>query len=440
VTSIMVIGTGYVGLVSGACMADFGNRVVCYDIDKDKIAALEGGAIPFYEPGLAELVERNRAAGRLSFSTDLAGCIENSMVVFIAVGTPEGEGGEADLRAVFGVAEEIGRHLDGYHVVVQKSTVPVGTNRKVAAIIREAAGPDARFDMVSNPEFLREGSAIADFLRPNRVIMGVESERARELMREIYRPLFLNETPILFTGIESAEMIKYASNAFLAVKISYINEIAELCETMGADVQVVARGMGLDGRIGSKFLHAGAGFGGSCFPKDTKALVTMADEQSAAMGVVRAAIAANERQPDRAVAKLEALAGGDIAGMRVAVLGLSFKPNTDDVREAASLKIIRRLREKGARERAFDPVAGANAKRVLPDLDLAAGTYECLDGADALIIVTEWNEFRVLDLKRVASLLKRPLVVDCRNIFNARIMADAGLRYASYGQIGEEDR
>jgi UDPglucose 6-dehydrogenase len=270
--------------------------------------------------------------------------------------------------------------------------------------------------------------------------MGVESERARVLMREIYRPLFLNETPILFTGIESAEMIKYASNAFLAVKISYINEVAELCERMGADVQVVARGMGLDGRIGAKFLHAGAGFGGSCFPKDTKALVTMADERAVAMGVVRAAIAANERQPERAVEKLAALAGGDIAGMRVAVLGLSFKPNTDDVREAASLKIIRRLRERGARERAFDPVAGANARRVLPDLDLAAGTYECLDGADALIIVTEWNEFRVLDLQRVAELLKRPLVVDCRNIFNARIMAEAGLRYASYGQVDEEAR
>ncbi|MBN2171354.1 MAG: UDP-glucose/GDP-mannose dehydrogenase family protein [Candidatus Krumholzibacteriota bacterium] len=436
----MVIGTGYVGLVSGACMADFGNRVICYDIDKEKIAALERGVIPFYEPGLAELVERNRAAGRLSFSTDLVACIADSMVIFIAVGTPEGQGGEADLSAVFGVAGEIGRHLDGYHVVVQKSTVPVGTNRRVAAIIREAAGPEARFDMVSNPEFMREGSAIGDFLRPNRVIMGVESERARELMREIYRPLFLNETPILFTGIESAEMIKYASNAFLAVKISYINEIAELCERMGADVQVVARGMGLDGRIGAKFLHAGAGFGGSCFPKDTKALVTMADEQAVAMGVVRAAIAANERQPERAVEKLAALAGGDIAGMRVAVLGLSFKPNTDDVREAASLKIIRRLREKGARERAFDPVAGANARRVLPDLDLAPGTYECLDGADALIIVTEWNEFRVLDLQRVAALLKRPLVVDCRNIFNARIMADAGLRYASYGQVDEEAR
>jgi UDPglucose 6-dehydrogenase len=440
VTSIMVIGTGYVGLVSGACMADFGNRVACYDIDKEKIAALNRGVIPFYEPGLSELVERNREAGRLSFSTDLVACIEDARVIFIAVGTPEGAGGEADLRAVNGVAEEIGRHLDGYHVVVQKSTVPVGTNRRVAAIIREAAGPEARFDMVSNPEFLREGSAIGDFLRPNRVIMGVESERAREIMREIYRPLFLNETPILFTGIESAEMIKYASNAFLAVKISYINEVAELCERMGADVQVVARGMGLDGRIGSKFLHAGAGFGGSCFPKDTKALVTMADEQSVAMGVVRAAIAANERQPERAVEKLEALAGGDIAGMRVAVLGLSFKPNTDDVREAASLKIIRRLREKGARERAFDPVAGDNARRFLPDLDLAAGTYECLDGADALIIATEWNEFRVLDLARVASLLERPLVVDCRNIFNARIMADAGLRYASYGQASEEER
>lgn len=438
-THILMIGTGYVGLVSGACMADFGNTVVCYDIDSAKIDTLTRGEIPFYEPGLGELVQRNCDAGRLRFSTDLDAAIAECEVIVIAVGTPERPDGSADLSFVFAVADSIGQRLDGYRVIVQKSTVPVGTNHEIRRRIAAAAKPGADFDMVANPEFLREGSAIGDFLRPNRVVIGVDNERALHLMREVYRPLYLNETPVLSTDIESAEMIKYAANAFLAAKISFINEVAELCEEVGADVQVVARGMGLDQRIGSKFLHAGAGFGGSCFPKDTKALLTMGKQHGAPMGLVAASIEANERQPIRAVAKLAALAGGEakLRGMNVAILGLSFKPNTDDVREAAALKIIALLRAKGARVRAFDPVAGENAKRALPDLELAAGTYECLEGADALIIVTEWNEFRVLDLERVAGMLKQKLVVDCRNIFTPQLMAEAGLAYASFGRGGK---
>ncbi|MBM4117740.1 UDP-glucose/GDP-mannose dehydrogenase family protein [bacterium] len=434
-----MIGTGYVGLVSGACMADFGNTVVCYDIDKAKLDTLSRGEIPFYEPGLAELVQRNRDAGRLRFTTELDAAVAECQVIVIAVGTPENPDGSADLSFVFSVADSIGQRLDGYRVIVQKSTVPVGTNREIRRRIAAAAPPGADFDMVANPEFLREGSAIGDFLRPNRVVIGADSERALRLMREVYRPLYLNETPVLSTDIRSAEMIKYAANAFLAAKISFINEVAELCEEVGADVQVVARGMGLDQRIGAKFLHAGAGFGGSCFPKDTKALLTMGKQHGAPMGLVAASIEANERQPRRAVAKLAALAGGEdkLAGMQVAILGLSFKPNTDDVREAAALKIIALLRAKGARVRAFDPVAGENAKRALPDLELAAGTYECLEGADALVIVTEWNEFRVLDLDRVAGLLTQKLVVDCRNIFTPALMAEAGLAYASFGRGGK---
>jgi len=439
VTHILMIGTGYVGLVSGACMADFGNTVVCYDIDKAKLDTLSRGEIPFYEPGLAELVQRNRDAGRLRFTTELDAAVAECQVIVIAVGTPENPDGSADLSFVFSVADSIGQRLDGYRVIVQKSTVPVGTNREIRRRIAAAAPPGADFDMVANPEFLREGSAIGDFLRPNRVVIGADSERALRLMREVYRPLYLNETPVLSTDIRSAEMIKYAANAFLAAKISFINEVAELCEEVGADVQVVARGMGLDQRIGAKFLHAGAGFGGSCFPKDTKALLTMGKQHGAPMGLVAASIEANERQPRRAVAKLAALAGGEdkLAGMQVAILGLSFKPNTDDVREAAALKIIALLRAKGARVRAFDPVAGENAKRALPDLELAAGTYECLEGADALVIVTEWNEFRVLDLDRVAGLLTQKLVVDCRNIFTPALMAEAGLAYASFGRGGK---
>ena len=437
-TRIMTIGTGYVGLVSGACMADFGNDVVCYDIDAEKIAILERGEIPFFEPGLKELVARNRAAGRLSFSTDIDAAMAAANVIVIAVGTPEREDGSADLSAVFAVAEAIGERLSGYSIVVQKSTVPVGTNRRIGEIIAAKAGPGVEFDMVSNPEFLREGSAIGDFLRPNRVIMGVEAERAQRLLREVYRPLYLNETPILVTDLESAEMIKYAANAFLAAKISFINEVAELCEELGADVQVVARGMGLDQRIGSKFLHAGVGFGGSCFPKDTKALLHMGRERRVPMGLVDAAIAANERQPLRAVAKLRALAGGELAGLKVAMLGLSFKPNTDDVRESPSLKIIRLLRAEGVSVRAFDPVAGENALKVLPDLELAGDTFACIEGADALVIATEWNEFRVLDLERVAGMLERKLVLDCRNIFDPRLMREAGLRYASFGRVAEE--
>lgn len=437
-TRIMVIGTGYVGLVSGACMADFGNHVVCYDIDAEKIATLERGQIPFYEPGLAELVARNREAGRLAFSTDIDACMADSTVIVIAVGTPELPDGSADLSAVFAVSEAIGERLGDYKVIVQKSTVPVGTNRRIQAIVAAKAGEGIEFDVVSNPEFLREGAAIGDFLRPNRVVLGVESERALRLMREVYRPLFLNETPVLSTDIESAEMIKYAANAFLATKISFINEVAELCEKLGADVQVVARGMGLDQRISSKFLHAGAGYGGSCFPKDTKALLQMGKEQDTPMGLIAAAIDANERQPVRAVAKLRELAGGDLSGLKVALLGLSFKPNTDDVREAAALKIARMLIAEGATVRGYDPVAGENAVKAMPELELATGTKDCLSGADALIIATEWNEFRVLDLTMLAATLGRKLVVDCRNIFDAKLMEEAGLEYAAFGKPQKE--
>ncbi|MCP4547852.1 MAG: UDP-glucose/GDP-mannose dehydrogenase family protein [bacterium] len=433
-----MIGTGYVGLVSGACMADFGNKVICLDIDKNKIDALNDGEIPFYEPGLKNLVARNRDAGRLSFTTDLDLAIKDSQVIVIAVGTPEREDGSANLDYIFQAAGEIGERIHGYHVIVQKSTVPVGTNAKIRKIISEKAGPDVEFDMVSNPEFLREGSAIGDFLRPDRVVLGLDSDKSKRIMQEVYRPLFLNETPMMFTDIASAEMLKYAANAFLATKISFINEVAELCELVGADVQFVARGMGLDGRIGPKFLHAGVGFGGSCFPKDTKALVHTGEDMNLPMGVVKSAIEANERQPGRAVTKLKQLAGDDLTGLRVAILGLSFKPNTDDVREAPAIKIIKQLRAEGASEIAYDPVAMPNAQLELPDLNLATGIYECITAADALMIVTEWNEFRVLDLNRVEKLLARNVVVDCRNIFNDKLMREAGLKYVSFGRVETE--
>ncbi|MDP6418375.1 MAG: UDP-glucose/GDP-mannose dehydrogenase family protein [Candidatus Krumholzibacteria bacterium] len=434
----LVIGTGYVGLVSGACMADFGNRVTCYDIAQDKIDTLNRGEVSFYEPGLEDLVRRNVDAGRLSFSSDLVESVESAVAIFIAVGTPEREDGSADLDAVFSVARDIGRNLKGYKIVVQKSTVPVGTTRRVGEIMREEAGPDADFDLVSNPEFLREGSAINDFMRPNRVVLGFDGDRAREVVKEIYRPLYLNETPVLATSLETAEMVKYASNAFLAAKISFINEVAEFCEKVGADVQVVARGMGMDQRIGSKFLHAGAGFGGSCFPKDTQALLHMGTESGVKMGLVRAAIEANERQPLRAVEKMLRLSGGSVDGLRIAVLGLSFKPNTDDVRDAAALKIIEGLEKAGATVCAFDPVASKNARLAKPDLELADSLFGCIEGADGLVIATEWNEFRVLDLEKVARLMANPRVVDCRNIYRRKQMESLGFAYASFGREQEE--
>ena len=429
---IVMIGTGYVGLVSGACLSEFGHDVVCVDTDVAKIEGLKKGVIPIYEPGLDEVVATNSKAGRLTFETDLKSAMPGAEAVFIAVGTPSRRGdGHADLSYVFAATEEIARNLQGYTVVVTKSTVPVGTNRKVAAIVRNTR-PDADFDVASNPEFLREGSAIEDFRRPDRVVVGCGSDRARTVMREVYRPLYLNETPILFTSCESSELIKYASNAFLAAKITFINEMANLCEKVGANVQDVARGMGLDGRIGSKFLHAGPGFGGSCFPKDTLALLKTAQEYEAPTRIIEAVVAVNDSRKREMAEKIERAFGG-VAGKTVAILGLTFKPNTDDMRDAPSLVILPYLRDKGAIIRAFDPEGGKEAKKRL-NIDLCADTYDAIEGADGVVILTEWNEFRALDLARVKALLKQPLMIDLRNIYRPETMAAAGFSYVSVGR------
>ncbi len=431
---IAMVGAGYVGLVSGACFSEFGVEVVCVEKAADKIARLQRGEIPIYEPGLDALVESNVKDGRLSFTIDLPGAVESADAVFIAVGTPSRRGdGHADLTYVYDAAREIAAALDGYTVVVTKSTVPVGTGREVRQIIRQVR-PDAEFDVVANPEFLREGSAINDFMRPDRVVIGADSDRAREVMRRIYRPLHLIETPILFTSLETAELIKYAANGFLALKVSFINEIADLCERLGTDVHDVARGIGLDGRIGRKFLHPGPGYGGSCFPKDTAALVRIAQEVDAPLRLVEAVIAVNAVRKARMAEKLMAACGGSVAGKTVAVLGLTFKPNTDDMRESPSLDIVRALLEAGAAVRAFDPEGMAEAKRLLQGIVWCAGAYEAITGADALAIVTEWNEFRALDLARVKSLLRDPVVVDYRNIYNPEEMATAGFRYSCVGR------
>ena len=429
---IAMIGTGYVGLVSGACLSEFGHEVACIDNDGGKIEALEAGRIPIFEPGLEEVVAANVKAGRLSFSKDLKSAVAGADAVFIAVGTPSRRGdGHADLSYVFAACEEIARGLDGYTVIVTKSTVPVGTGRKVEEIIRKAR-PDAEFDVASNPEFLREGSAIEDFRRPDRIVVGTDSNRARTVMTEVYRPLYLNETPILFTARETAELIKYASNAFLATKITFINEMADICEKVGADVQDVARGIGLDGRIGSKFLHAGPGFGGSCFPKDTLALLKTSQQVGAPTAIVEAVVNVNEARKAQMAEKIgQAL--GDPKGKTIAVLGLTFKPNTDDMRDAPSLAIVPALQKKGAIVRAYDPEGAHEAKNLL-DIDLCRDAYEAIDGADAVVIITEWNEFRALDLERVRSLLKTPLMIDLRNIYRPQQMAEAGFRYISVGR------
>ncbi len=431
---IAVIGTGYVGLVSGACFSEFGVSVVCVDKDADKIARLRSGEMPIWEPGLEALVAANAAAGRLVFTTDLGAAVRGADAVFIAVGTPSRRGdGHADLTHVFGAAEEIGRALSGPAVVVTKSTVPVGTGREVAAILSRVC-PHGQFEVASNPEFLREGSAIEDFMRPDRVVIGADSERAREVMRQLYRPLYLIETPIVFTDIETAELIKYAANAFLATKITFINEIADLCERVGADVQDVARGIGLDGRIGRKFLHAGPGFGGSCFPKDCTALVRTAREAEAALSIVETVVRVNEARKARMADKIVAACGGTVAGKTIAVLGLTFKPNTDDMRDAPSLSILPPLAAAGASIRAFDPEGIAEARKLLPGLVYCRDAYETMEGADALVLLTEWNEFRALDLGRVGGLLKEPLVVDLRNIYDPAEMTAAGLAYVSIGR------
>ncbi len=429
---IAMIGTGYVGLVSGACLSEFGHNVVCIDKDAAKVAALRAGTIPIFEPGLDDVIATNVKAARLSFDTDMTKAVAGAEAVFIAVGTPSRRGdGHADLSYVFAAAEELATHLHGYTVVVTKSTVPVGTSRKVRDIIRRIR-PDAAFDVASNPEFLREGSAIEDFRRPDRVVVGCDTDRAREAIKEIYRPLYLHETPIVFTSPESSELIKYAANAFLATKITFINEMAELCEKLGADVQDVSRGIGLDGRIGAKFLHAGPGFGGSCFPKDTLALLKTAQDSGAPTRVVEAVVAVNETRKIRMAEKIDQAFGG-VAGKTIAVLGLTFKPNTDDMRDAPSLVIVPQLQAGGATIRAYDPEGAKEARRLL-DIELCADAYEALDGADGVVILTEWNEFRALDTARMKSLLRRPLMVDLRNIYRPAQMAAAGFTYVSVGR------
>ena len=430
--NICMVGTGYVGLVTGAGLADFGMNVVCVDKDADKIAALQKGQIPIYEPGLDAIVARNERAGRLRFTTDLKAGIEEALAIFIAVGTPPRPDGSPDLTFVRQVAEAIALHMNGYKVVVTKSTVPTGTGRMIEQILREKNGRH-EFSVVSNPEFLREGSAVADFLRPDRVVIGANDARAVEVLKEIYSPLYLLETPFVITDVVSAELIKYASNGFLAVKISFINEVARLCELMGADVHAVARGMGLDKRIGSKFLHPGPGFGGSCFPKDTAAVADLARQEGYAFEIIEATMRVNAATKARMIEKIAATAG-PVAGRVAAVLGLSFKPETDDIRESPALSVVADLERAGASVRAFDPAAMANAKAAHPKVHYARDAYDCADGADFLVIATEWNEFRALDLSRLGVLLRSKTMIDLRNVYDPGEMRAAGWRYAGVGR------
>jgi UDPglucose 6-dehydrogenase len=432
---IAMIGTGYVGLVSGACFSEFGVTVTCVDKDVGKIERLNRGEIPIYEPGLDKLVETSAKAGRLFFTTDLKAAVAEADAVFIAVGTPSRRGdGHADLSYVYGAAKEIAEALSGYTVVVTKSTVPVGTGREVERIIRETR-PDAAFDIVSNPEFLREGSAIGDFMRPDRVVIGARTEQAREVMRNLYRPLYLIETPIVFTSVETSELIKYAANTFLAAKITFINEMADLCEKLGADVHDVAKGIGLDGRIGKKFLHPGPGYGGSCFPKDTLALVRTAQEAGAPLRIIETVVDINAKRKRAMADKIIAACGGSVTGKTLAILGVTFKPNTDDMRDSPSLDILPALQVAGASLRAFDPAGMHEAEKLLPGILWCETAYETMGGADALVIITEWNEFRALDLKRVKSLLKTPVLVDLRNVYEPDMMAKAGFDYSCVGRV-----
>lgn len=431
---VVMIGSGYVGLVSGACFADFGHQVVCVDKDASKIERLERGEIPIFEPGLDALVAENVKAGRLAFTTDLAKAIPGADAVFIAVGTPSRRGdGFADLSFVYAAAREIAQAMTGYAVIVMKSTVPVGTGGEVEEIIRRER-PDLEFSVVSNPEFLREGAAIEDFKRPDRVIVGAEDERAREVMRELYRPLYINETPILFTTRSTSELIKYAANAFLATKITFINEMADICEKVGANVQEVARGIGLDGRIGAKFLHAGPGYGGSCFPKDTLALVRTAQRVGAPTKIVEAVVEINDRRKKHMAERIINACGGSVAGKTVAVLGLTFKPNTDDMRDAPALDIIPALQAAGAKIKAFDPAGMEEASKFLSDVTFCEGPYQALEGADAVALITEWDEFRALDIERMKSLMKKPVMVDLRNVYRPALMRERGVDYHSIGR------
>ncbi|ABY31417.1 UDP-glucose dehydrogenase family protein [Methylorubrum extorquens] len=436
---IAMIGSGYVGLVSGACLADFGHEVVCIDKDPGKIAALNEGRMPIYEPGLDTLVAENVRAKRLSFSTDLKPAVAQAQAVFIAVGTPSRRGdGFADLSYVYAAAREIAEALTGYTVVVTKSTVPVGTGDEVERIIREAR-PDIDVGIASNPEFLREGAAIGDFKRPDRIVIGAEDNRAAAVMQEVYRPLYLNQAPILFTGRRTAELTKYAANAFLATKITFINEIADLCEQVGANVQEVARGIGLDNRIGGKFLHAGPGYGGSCFPKDTLALVKTAQDYGTPVRIVETVVAVNDQRKRAMARKVIAACGGSVRGKRVALLGLTFKPNTDDMRDAPSLSIIAGLQDAGAQIVAYDPEGMEQARPLLHGVAYAEDAYACAEGADALVIVTEWNAFRALDLARLKGLMRAPVLVDLRNVYAPEEARRQGLRHVGVGALARYD-
>ena len=431
--NICVVGTGYVGLVTGTCLAEFGMNTICSDKDSSKIAMLNKGKIPFYEPGLEDLVEKNLAEGRLRFSTHIKEGVQTSLVIFIAVGTPANDDGTVDLRYVKEAAEEIARHMNGYKLVVVKSTVPVGTCQEIKALIREKCRGAYNFDVVSNPEFQREGSAIEDFMRPDRVTIGAESEQAIAIMRDIYSVLYLNETPFVITNLETAEMIKYAANAFLATKITFINEMANFCERVGADVQIVARAMGLDGRIGRKFLHPGPGYGGSCFPKDTLALLHMGRQRGYDLRLVDSVIRANEEQRLRMVEKIRGMVG-ELGGKTIGILGLSFKPNTSDVRESSSIIIIQRLQAEGAKIKAYDPAAMDEAKAILRDVHYCGDPYEVAEGCDALVLLTEWNQFRRLDLDRLKELMVTPIFVDLRNVYDPTKMREAGFQYCGVGR------
>jgi UDPglucose 6-dehydrogenase len=431
---IAMIGTGYVGLVSGACFADFGHHVTCVDKDETKIAALQRGEIPIFEPDLDRLVQTNCREQRLGFTTETDAAVRSADVVFIAVGTPSRRGdGHADLSYVYAAATEIARSLQGFTVVVTKSTVPVGTGDEVERLIREA-NHSADVVIASNPEFLREGAAIRDFKHPDRIVVGTDDERGRNVLAEVYRPLRLNQAPLMYTSRRTAELIKYAANAFLATKITFINEIADLAERVGADVQEVARGIGLDNRIGSKFLHAGPGFGGSCFPKDTRALVKTAQDHDVPLRVVEAVLTVNDTRKRAMARKVATALDGSVRGKTVAVLGLTFKPNTDDMREAPSIPLITALRDLGAKVRAYDPVGAVQALREMPDLEISEGPYQCAAGADALVIVTEWEQFRALDLERLKTVMTKPVIVDLRNIYRPEEMASHGFIYESVGR------
>jgi len=433
--NICVIGSGYVGLVTGACFADFGVNVTCVDIDEKKIEGLNNGIMPIYEPGLATIVEKNHKQGRLTFTTNIETAIKDSLVIFIAVGTPYTDNGKADLSYVDEVAKDIGKYSNSYKVIVTKSTVPPGTGMRLKAIINKAQQDTKHpFDMVSNPEFLREGSAIEDFMRPNRVVVGGTSEQALAIMKDLYRPLYLLDTPFVMTNVETAETIKYASNAFLAMKISFINEVSNLCEKVGADVYYVARGMGLDKRIGPKFLHAGPGYGGSCFPKDTEAFLALAEENDVDFKLVRSTIEANNKQRKLAVEKILSTMGSP-DGKLVAIAGLAFKPNTDDMRYAPSIDIINALQDMGARIRAYDPVAMEESKKVIRDVEYVDNAYDLAKGADALVVVTEWNQFRNMDLKKIKDLMNEPVLIDLRNVYAPESTRELGFKYASTGRL-----